>query len=225
MIAHSLLHLLSSRFETFKDMVIHTAEVTDDALSVNAVIYLLQQHINNKKLQSLNGSSSTALTVQISSTGPTGCFKQPICVNGKHNSVTQHDPNRCWQLHPNLFPSNTSNSANLVISSSIIPPTPPTMTTYLLATFSKTSNKFESILDSGASTPIITSQYDFKMYSDHVEDVNLADGTEIRTQGRRSLEMKGKDYILQLTNCLHIPTLAPNLISLSYLFQQGCQLV
>lgn len=126
---------------------------------------------------------------------------------------------------PNLFPSNPSNSANLVISSSIIPPTPPTMTTYLLATFSKTSNKFESILDSGASTPIITSQYDFKMYSDHVEDVNLADGTEIRTQGRRSLEMKGKDYILQLTNCLHIPTLAPNLISLSYLFQQGCQLV
>lgn len=50
MIAHFLLHLIPPSFETFKDMVIHTAEVTDKALSVNAVINLLQQHMNDKKI-------------------------------------------------------------------------------------------------------------------------------------------------------------------------------
>lgn len=65
MIAHFLLHLLPPGLDTFKDMVIHTAEVTDTALSVNSVINLLQQHVNNKRVQ-LNWTAWTIQTTHLS---------------------------------------------------------------------------------------------------------------------------------------------------------------
>lgn len=155
MIAHFLLHLLPLGFDTFKDMVIHTAEVTDTPLSVNSVINLLQQHVNNKKVQLSNPTSSTALSVQNfaqnapSKNGPVGRFKQPICRDGKHNPATQHAPERCWQLHPELRTPQSTSSANLITTnvptSTTSQPSPPAMTTFLLAAFNKTTDKVESI--------------------------------------------------------------------------------
>lgn len=228
MIRHFLLHLLPLNFETFKDMMIHTAEVTDKSLSVNSVIKLLQQHINDKHIQGLNSSLNTVLTAQNLSFGPTGRFKQLICANSKHNSATQNSPDRFWQLHPKLRPTKSSNAGNsdvLTSAGNFITPTPPAMTTYLLAAFRKTSTNIETILDSGVSTPMFCSQGNFKTYSDHIKAVHLADGNEITTQEIGSLELMGKNSTLELTNYLHIPTLAHNLISLSYLFKKGCQLV
>lgn len=227
MIAHFLLHLLPPSFDTFKDMVIHTAEATDTALSVNSVINLLSQHVNDKKIQVISSNNSTAFSAQNSSnaskSGPLGRFKQPICINGKHNTATQHTADRCWKLHPELrVPRNSAHTANLTVSTvtSSPPahqPTPPAMTTFLLAAFSKTSSKVESILDSGASTPMFRDKNNFKNYSEHKEDVSLTNGTQIKTQGHGVVDMTGKDSTLQLSNCLHIPSLAHNLISLSYL--------
>lgn len=95
MIAHFLLHLLPSHLESFKDMIIHTAEVTDKTLSVDSVINLLQQHVNNKNTQAASSNSVSALSAVNSSshivnTGPVGRFKQPICTNVQHNPATQH---------------------------------------------------------------------------------------------------------------------------------------
>lgn len=99
------------------------------------------------------------------------------------------------------------------------------MTTFLLAAFSKNSTKVESILDSGCSTPMFREQDDFKTYSQHVEGVSLADGTEIQSQGLGSVQLQTAGSNLLLSSCLHIPALAHNLISLSYLVKKGCQLV
>lgn len=66
-------------------MVIHTAEVTDTALSVNSVINLLQQHVNDKKVQLSNPTSTTALSVQSSSkTGPLGNSQSAQTGNTTH---------------------------------------------------------------------------------------------------------------------------------------------
>lgn len=67
MIAHFLLHLLLSGFDTFKDVVIHAAEVTGTTLSVNQVISLLHKHVNDKKFQLRNPTSATTLFIQSSS--------------------------------------------------------------------------------------------------------------------------------------------------------------
>lgn len=210
-------------------MVIHTAEVTDTALSVNSVINLLQQHVNDKKVQLSNPTSTTALSVQSSSkTGPLGRFKQPICANGKQNPSTQHLPEQCWQLNPELCTARPSQSANLttVSTPSSTPlPSPPAMTTFLLAAFSKNSSKVENILDSGCSIPMFRDQNDFKTYSQHVEGVSLADGTEIQSQGQGLVQILAAETTLLLSSCLHIPALAHNLISLLYLVKKGCQLV
>lgn len=98
------------------------------------------------------------------------------------------------------------------------------MTTFLLAAFSKTSSKVETLLNSGASSPMFKEKEDFKTYSSHTEDVSLADGTLIKTEGQGSVDMKDTNSQLLLSNCLHIPSLAHNLISLSYLVKKGCQL-
>ena len=230
MISHFLLHLLPPHLESFKDMVIHTAEFTDKALSVDSVINLLQQHVNDKKTQGVASSSSTALAASTNTTssGPLGRFKQPICTNGQHNPATQHAPTRCWQLHPELRNARTPKTENSAVTSSsaseITHPAPPVMTTFLLAAFSKTSSKVETLIDSGASSPMFKDKDDFKTYSTHVEDVSLADGTVIKTNGRGSVEMQDTHSHLSLTNCLHIPSLSHNLISLSYLVKKGCQL-
>lgn len=235
MIAHFLLHLLPPSFDMFKDMVIHTAEAADTALSVNSVINLLSQHVNNKKVQLSTSTNVTAFSAQNSSkTGPLGRFKQPICINGKHNPSTQNSAECCWQLHPELqTPRNPAHAANLTVSSNpnLLPstsepqPTPPAMTPFLLAAFSKFNSKVESILDSGASAPMFRDKNYFKTYTNHVEDVSLADGTQIKTQGHSVVDLTGTDSSLQLSSCLHIPSLAHNLISLSYLCNKGCQLV
>lgn len=64
----------------------------------------------------------------------------------------------------------------------------------------------------------------FKTYSSHVEDVSLADGTVIKMEGQGSVDLKDTQSQLSLSNCLHIPSLAHNLISLSYLVKKGFQL-
>lgn len=99
------------------------------------------------------------------------------------------------------------------------------MTTFLLAAFNKVSTKVESILDSGASNPMFRDKEKFKTYSHHVEDVSLADGTQIKTQGHGVVDLSRSDSSFQLSSFLHIPSLAHNLISLSYLCKKGCQLV
>lgn len=65
---------------------------------------------------------------------------------------------------------------------------------------------------------------DFKIYSSHVEDVSLADRTQIKTEGQGSVDMKDSQLKLLLSNCLHLPSLAHKLISLSHLVNKGCQL-
>lgn len=230
MIAHFLLHLLPAQLEAFKDMVIYTAEATDTPLAVNSVINLLQQHVNDKKTQISSSGPSTALAAvnNSSPSGPISRFKQPICVNGQHNPATQHTSSRCWQLHPELRNSRNPTAANSVLTASsaneVAHPTPPVMTTFLLAAFSKTSSKVETLLDSGASSPMFKEKDDLKTYSSHSEEVSLADGTLIKTEGQGSVDMKDTNSQLLLSNCLHIPSLAHNLISLSHLVKKGCQL-
>lgn len=77
MITHFLLHLLPPHLESFKDIVIHTAEGPNKALYVDSVINLLQQHVNDKRTQAASSSSNTALSAlnNSSSTGPVGRFK------------------------------------------------------------------------------------------------------------------------------------------------------
>lgn len=227
MIAHFLLHLLPPNFDTFKDMVIHTAEATDTALSLNSVINLLSQPVNVKKVQALLPHNLTALSAQNFSklghttSGPLGCFKQLICTNGKHNPATQHTTEQCWQLHPKLRnPRTLGHTANLTVTSSSSisdhQPTPPAMTTFLLAAFSKISSKVDSILDIGASTPMFKERLAYKAHAEHVKDVSLADGPQIKTQGQGAVDLIGMDSALQ------IPTLSHNLINLSYLVKRGC---
>lgn len=147
MISHFLLHLLPPHLESFKDMVIYTAKVTDKALSVDSVINLLQQNVNDKRTQAVSSRSGTALsaTISNSSTGPIGRFKQPIWTNGQHNPATQHSASRCWQLHPELRNARALRTANAITTllaiSEIAQLTPPVMTRFLLAAFSKTSSK------------------------------------------------------------------------------------
>lgn len=44
------------------------------------------------------------------------------------------------------------------------------------------------------------------------EDVSLANGTAIESKGHGCVAQKGSDPPLQLIDCLHIPSLAQNLI-------------
>lgn len=100
------------------------------------------------------------------------------------------------------------------------------MTFHLLAIFNlkRTVNVIKSLLDSGASVPMLAKREFFKTYSEVKEDVTLADGSVIQAIGTGTVVLRCESREITLSNCLHIPTLTNNLISLSHLYTKGCQL-
>lgn len=100
------------------------------------------------------------------------------------------------------------------------------MTFHLLAIFNlkRATNVIESLLDSGASVPMFSERESFKTYSEVKENVTLADGSVIQAVGSGSVVLRCENREITLSNCLHIPTLTNNLVSLSHLYAKGCQL-
>lgn len=232
LIAFFLLYLLPDSMSNVKDLVIHGASITNTSLTVDAVLKHLQNTISDKKLNVTN-HQSTALTVRQSSSRD-----WPICSNGVHNSATAHSEANCWQLHPEKksLSGRGKKQANSVATSSSTPsmnasmtqnlPVPPAMTFHLLAIFNlkRAANIIESLLDSGASVPMFAKREHFKTYSEVREDVTLADGSIIQAVGSGSVVLRCENREVTLSNCLHIPSLTNNLVSLSHLYAKGCQL-
>lgn len=222
LIAFFLLYLLPDSMSHVKDLVIHGASITNTKLTVDAVLKHLQNTISDKKI---SGSSVVPSALSVKQSTPRDW---PICSNGVHNTQTAHTEANCWQLHPEtkaITSHRGKKSANSATSSQSLP-LPPAMTFHLLAIFNlkRTVNIIESLLDSGASVPMFAKREFFKTYSEVKEDVTLADGTKIQAIGSGSVVLRCEDREITLSNCLHIPTLTNNLVSLSHLYVKGCQL-
>lgn len=223
LIAFFLLYLLPDSMSNVKDLVIHGASITNTSLTVDAVLKHLQNTISDKKVNSSNVIPSALSVVK-----QTPSRDWPICSNGTHNNLTAHSEANCWQLHPEKKSTQShrgKRSANSAVSSQKVP-LPPAMTFHLLAIFNlkRTVKALESLLDSGASVQMFAKREFFKTYSEVKEDVTLAGGTVIQAIGSGSFVIRCEDREVTLSNCLHIPTLTNNLVSLSHLYAKGCQL-
>lgn len=88
---------------------------------------------------------------------------------------------------------------------------------------SKLTPSASNILDSCASLHYFKDKESFKTYSSNSEKIFLANGTLVSASGTGNVVVKSGKQEITFTNCLHVPDLTHNLVSLSQLYNKGCQ--
>ncbi|KAG0141452.1 hypothetical protein CROQUDRAFT_98720 [Cronartium quercuum f. sp. fusiforme G11] len=219
MMAYFILYLFPESCSYLKTLIIYGAELVNQTLTIDMVLNHLQQNLNDRKLSLNHFATNSAPFVRRN--GPFN--RWPVCSKGNHNPDTAHTESQCFQLHPEL--KQPCNTAAALAFSNLPSATPPAMTSDLLAVIDKKMGKNDYVLDSGASMRMYRNQSDFKTYSECSEEAFLADGTPVKVGGRGTVVTRNKHAELTYTDALRIPSLTSNLISLSYLFPKGCQLV
>ncbi|MBW0534709.1 hypothetical protein O181_074424 [Austropuccinia psidii MF-1] len=137
-----------------------------------------------------------------------------VCRDGKHNPKnTTHKPENCWAEHPELRPNQKKNKRKSA--------DPETHQTGLEALFTSkeitTTTPLSSlVIDCGATHHMF---HDRNLFKNLVlcpdEKIATSDpSSNLLCKGRGSVEISINNKIFQLENCLYVPRLTRNLVSL-----------
>ncbi|MBW0472742.1 hypothetical protein O181_012457 [Austropuccinia psidii MF-1] len=116
--------------------------------------------------------------------------------NTYHNPLAQHSEEECWKLHPEKRPKFDKPVKALLAKK--IP-----------------SAVLSFVLDSGATTSMVNQLEFFQSIEMKDQEIKLADGSIIKALGCGTIQFKFQTIILTFSNTLYIPSLAPNLISMT----------
>lgn len=211
LLAHMALHHLPEDHKTTRTVMVATAESSDTALNLSSVLSQINELVRDS---SSNKTTSTALTAKTSSTSKRNTSYER-CLDGKHNPKTSHSESDCFQLHPEKKRSNSRlpSANNASINGRVLS---------TLATKGNDSGK--PILDSGASHTMIYDRTLFNTYQPQSMDISVANGQIIKSSGIGSVKGIHQGESVTLNNCLHVPDLKTNLISMGDLAKKGCSI-
>lgn len=206
LLAHMALHHLPESHGTTKQVIIATLEASNTALTVSGVLSQINELIKDNDSSS---SNPTALSTRANGKNPT--YKK--CSNGIHNPKTTHPAETCWQLNPEKNPHKTqSNNASI--------------TGRALSTLAKAGNASgKPILDTACSQTMIHNKSVFADYRIRHTTIEVAGGDSINGVGIGCVKGIHKGSNLFFSDCLHLPTLKSDLISMINLAKNGCSIV
>lgn len=206
LLAHMALHHLPEAHSTTKQVIIATSESSNTALTVSGVLGQINELVRDNDSSTPN---PTALNTRSSS--KSNSYEK--CSNGTHNPKTAHSAETCWQLHPDKNPHKSqSNTASI--------------TGRALSTLAKTGNKSgKPILDTACSQTMIYDKKLFETYKDRNTTIEVAGGDSINGLGIGIVKGVHKGSRLTLSDCLHVPSLKSNLISMINLARKGCSII
>ncbi|MBW0508785.1 hypothetical protein O181_048500 [Austropuccinia psidii MF-1] len=136
------------------------------------------------------------------------------CTNGKHNNKsTSHTKNKCWAENPHLKPTCKDNKQRKVEANSYL--------TKALITSLTTVPEDKLILDCGATHHMFNSPKFFHSLSDSTNIPVTTGNTNstLKAIGVRKDSLLCSSQPLELDDCLYVPNLKCNLISLLALFK------
>ncbi|MBW0543082.1 hypothetical protein O181_082797 [Austropuccinia psidii MF-1] len=138
------------------------------------------------------------------------------CKDGRHNPLASHPAERCWQLHPEMRPEKYNKDAriNLTIARALMT---------RVHTRAKRDHELTVVLDTGASDHMFNDKRFFSNLT-YVTNMPISTGWDKSTlsaTARGTAEILDRNgTIWSLVNCLYVPGLTTNLISLSQLAEE-----
>ncbi|MBW0571154.1 hypothetical protein O181_110869, partial [Austropuccinia psidii MF-1] len=214
LLSYSLLGKLggNSHLSQFVENLIFNEDIIEKPLLILSRLQDFANH-NHQNIHR-NESSSTALTTSLSEPHKIIFY----CANGQHNSrCTTHKKEECWAENPHLRPSRKDKkrknnpTAHLSVVHALM--------TVLESTHPTTD---QIVIDCGATHHMF---YDIKFFSDQPRSINskVATGdsqSQLLEIGIGKVTLKCDNKILKLENCLLVPNLKCNLISMLELFNK-----
>lgn len=205
LLAHYLLHLLPDAHKTIKTVIVTTAESSDTALTTAGVLSQVDELVKDN-------NSTPATSSALTATKTSRHAYRPRCTNGIHNPDTAHDESKCFQLHPELNPYKTRTNLATIIGRALT----------TLIRDGNTSKK--PILDSGASQSMVHDRSVFTSYKPTHTEVKVANGNSVYGIGIGTVTGVHKGERVSISNCLHVPALKANLVSMGDLAKKGCSI-
>jgi hypothetical protein len=158
------------------------------------------------------------------------------CENGRHNPlVTSHREENCFKLYPKQkehmekrqAKSRTKGKAKKVLASKTQSSSSSAWHACVMkAAMTKELNPNTAYLDSCASHHMIANCNAFTTYStDSKCKIELADGNSTTSPGKGFVYVKTESGNTLKLECLHVPELVGNLISLGCFMRKGCVMV
>lgn len=212
LLAHMTLHHLPDNHSTTKQVIIATSEASNSALSVAIVLNQINELVRDDDVVQSNATAYNTRSKNKSINYERGS-------NGTHNPKTAHTGSSCWQVHPDKNPRQKSqlNSAQQSNTASI--------TGRALSTLAQTGNASgRPILDTACSQTIIHDKRLFQNYSGCDTEIEVAGSDSIKGVGIGSIKGTHRGSFLSFSNCLHVPVLRSNPISMLSLAKKGCSI-
>ncbi|MBW0487893.1 hypothetical protein O181_027608 [Austropuccinia psidii MF-1] len=198
------------------DSLAMSTEATENPSNTLNRLQNYARHLESKNKVTKDKQISTAL-ISSSSNHPSRLVY--YCANGVHNPLnTSHKPNRCYVEFSHLQPKNKNKKDNQPNSS----PSTHLSTAYVLMTCSPKS-PCEIVIDSAATHHMFNNKSLFtslELCAPFVVSTgNPTSNLCAEGKGPVSLLISGK--LLSLKNCLYIPRISHNLISMIQLLQES----
>ncbi|MBW0549089.1 hypothetical protein O181_088804 [Austropuccinia psidii MF-1] len=204
----------SNEFDHIIDPLILSMNVNINPQEVLDKLSELAKHKNTKNnfQKSIKTEDSAALLTDSSSFPYKLTY---VCRNGKHNPKnTTHKPESCWAEHPELRPPPRNKSKKRTNDAE-------THQTGLEALFTTKHNKTPNtplslVIDCGATHHMFNNKEIFtELASNHNEVIATSDpSSNLICEGRGTVKIVINNKIFTLKDCLYVPKLARNLVSL-----------
>ncbi|MBW0535465.1 hypothetical protein O181_075180 [Austropuccinia psidii MF-1] len=197
------------------DSLAMSTEATENPSNTLNRLQNYARHLESKNKVTKDEQTSTAL-ISSSSNHPSRLVY--YCANGVHNPLnTSHKPNCCYVEFPHLRPKKKNEKDNQSNSSPLTHPS----TAYVLMTSSPKSS-CEIVIDSAATHHMFN---DKSLFTNLVLCapfvVSTGDPTSnLCAEGKGTVSLLISGKLLRLKNCLYIPRISHNLISMIQLLEE-----
>ncbi|MBW0523148.1 hypothetical protein O181_062863 [Austropuccinia psidii MF-1] len=227
-LAYSILGKISRDCNTY-DHIIDNLVMSGEAVARPEIVMdKLLELINHQKMKDMGSSAKETDTSKMSallSNAASYPYKiMYVCQNGKHNPKnTTHKESSCWVLHPELRPPSNHNKKKFNGQEN----NAETHQTGMSALFtskalhSNTTNTL--VVDCGTTHHMFHNK---ELFTDFVEadKLNISTsnpGSTLFATGRGTVTIEIENKIVSLANCLYVPSLSKNLISLLKMFSKS----
>ncbi|MBW0532418.1 hypothetical protein O181_072133 [Austropuccinia psidii MF-1] len=225
-LAYSILGKITRDCNTYDHIIDNLVMSGESVARPEIVMNKLLDLINHQKTKDINSSNkesdSSKMSALLSNATSYPYKILYVCQNGKHNPKnTTHKENSCWVEHPELRPPSNRGRKKYGKQDNEAE-THQTGASALLK--SKTLNTTEEnnlVVDCGATHHMFN---DKRLFANFIETKELKIATSDPTSslispGKGTVTITTNDNKLVLQNCLYVPNLSKNLISLLEMFE------
>ena len=173
----------------------------------------------SRRLKSRDSTKETALAVK---SGPNKSTERPKCTHCKKKG---HEESKCWKKHPEKKPKKPNSKDKSQQKDDVEDNEEVTLISSAELAFHN-DNEEESvnwILDSGATSHICSNRALFSTIEPYTVPLRWGTASQIQTTGKGTIKIKfdSTQQTVKITDCLYVPEIGVNLLSIGALDSKG----